>query len=68
MTQVALAGTDPRLVDIGEWSWWLWKIVGLVATVLAISQGAPFWFDLLRKVVNLRLAGNPPAPAAEAKK
>ena len=58
---VSLAGTDPRLVDLGDWSWWLWKILGIVATTLAISQGAPFWFDLLQKAVNLRLAGNPPA-------
>jgi hypothetical protein len=61
VTHVILASTDPRLVDRGEWSWWLWKIVGLAATALAISQGAPFWFDLLQKAVNLRLAGTPPA-------
>jgi hypothetical protein len=61
VTHVTLASTDPRLVDRGEWSWWLWKIVGLAATALAISQGAPFWFDLLQKAVNLRLAGTPPA-------
>jgi hypothetical protein len=60
VTQVSLASTDPRLVDLSEWSWWLWKIAGMVATVLAISQGAPFWFDLLQKAVNLRLAGAPP--------
>jgi hypothetical protein len=61
VTHISLASTDPRIVDRGEWSWWLWKIVGLAATVLAISQGAPFWFDLLQKAVNLRLAGTPPA-------
>jgi hypothetical protein len=61
VTHVSLASTDPRLVDRGEWSWWLWKIIGLAATVLAISQGAPFWFDLLQKAVNLRLAGTPPS-------
>ena len=60
---VSLAGTDPRLVDLGHWGWWVWKVLGIVATVLAISQGAPFWFDLLQKAVNLRLAGTPPAPA-----
>jgi hypothetical protein len=65
--QVSLAGTDPRLVDLGHWTWWLWKVLGIVATTLAISQGAPFWFDLLQKAVNLRLAGNPPA-TPEAKK
>lgn len=41
------------------WSW-LVKTFGLLLTVLALSQGAPFWFDLLQKLVNLRLAGNPP--------
>lgn len=61
VTQVSLASTDPRLVDLSEWSWWLWKITGIIATVLALSQGAPFWFDLLQKAVNLRLAGSPPS-------
>lgn len=61
VTQVSLASTDPRLVDLSEWSWWLWKIAGILATVLALSQGAPFWFDLLQKAVNLRLTGSPPA-------
>ncbi|MBS1822700.1 MAG: hypothetical protein JST61_12125 [Acidobacteria bacterium] len=65
--KVSLSGTDPRLVDLGDWSWWLWKVLGVLATVLAISQGAPFWFDLLQKAVNLRLGGNPPA-APEPKK
>lgn len=67
-SHVSLAGTDPRLVDISEWNWWLWKVLGLAATVLAISQGAPFWFDLLQKAVNLRLAGTPPSTTNEPKK
>ena len=67
VTQVSLASTDPRLVDVSEWSWWLWKIVGIAATALAISQGAPFWFDLLKKTVDLRLAGTPPS-TTEVKK
>jgi hypothetical protein len=67
--QVSLAGTDPRIVDLSDRTWWIWKILGLFATALAISQGAPFWFDLLQKVVNLRLAGvPPPTTATEAKK
>jgi hypothetical protein len=36
------------------------KIFGLLLTILALSQGSPFWFDLLQRLVNLRLAGNPP--------
>jgi hypothetical protein len=38
----------------------LLKICGLLVTMVALSQGTPFWFDLLKKVVNLRLAGNAP--------
>ena len=38
----------------------LLKFIGLLISVLAVSQGAPFWFDLLQKAVNLRLAGDPP--------
>ncbi|MCB0636791.1 MAG: hypothetical protein KDC54_09260 [Lewinella sp.] len=37
---------------------WLAKIMGYIVTALAVSLGAPFWFDLLRKIVNIRAAGN----------
>jgi hypothetical protein len=36
------------------------KITGLLATILAIMMGAPFWFDLLNKVSNLRGTGTKP--------
>jgi hypothetical protein len=36
------------------------KVIGLIASVLAVSLGAPFWFDTLSKVINLRGAGTPP--------
>jgi hypothetical protein len=55
---------DPRRVVGGVSEWWLWKLVGIALTALAISQGAPFWFDLLQKIVNLRLGGNPPPTGA----
>lgn len=38
----------------------LLKLCGLFITTIALSQGAPFWFDLLKKVVNLRLTGESP--------
>ena len=38
----------------------LLKFIGILISVLAVSQGAPFWFDLLQKTVNLRLAGDLP--------
>lgn len=43
---------DPRLA--------LLKIFGLLISALAVSQGAPFWFDILSKVTNLRATGTPP--------
>jgi hypothetical protein len=38
---------------------WARKIIGLLLTAFAITQGAPFWFDLLNKVVKLRTALKP---------
>jgi hypothetical protein len=39
---------------------YLSKFFGLVVTALALSLGAPFWFDMLNKVINLRSSGKPP--------
>jgi hypothetical protein len=36
------------------------KLVGLILTSLAVSLGAPFWFDLLSKFMNVRGTGQPP--------
>jgi hypothetical protein len=36
------------------------KLLGFILTALAVSMGAPFWFDLLRKVANIRSSGNRP--------
>lgn len=36
------------------------KILGFILTALAISLGAPFWFDLLKKLVNIRSTGARP--------
>ena len=43
---------------------WIWKVIGVLITAFAVTLGAPFWFDLLNTIVNPRLAGSPPAPAA----
>jgi|GEM_PF-1594836 hypothetical protein len=40
--------------------WAFYKLFGLLISVLAVSLGAPFWFDTLSKFVNLRSAGTPP--------
>ncbi|WP_437645389.1 hypothetical protein [Sorangium sp. So ce362] len=35
---------------------------GILITAAAASLGAPFWFDLLNKLVNLRTVGKSPEP------
>ena len=40
---------------------WLERILGWTLTMIAVSLGAPFWFDILNKLVNIRNAGNKPA-------
>ena len=42
-------------------------ILGYILTALAISFGAPFWFDILSKVVSIRGAGTKPGTTALAK-
>lgn len=39
---------------------WVIKILGWIVTALAVSLGAPFWFDLLKKLVNIKASGNEP--------
>ncbi|HMQ62275.1 MAG TPA: hypothetical protein PKE06_16480 [Flavilitoribacter sp.] len=39
---------------------WLTKVLGWVITALAVSLGAPFWFDILKKIVSIRSSGNKP--------
>lgn len=41
---------------------WFVKILGWLITGLAVSLGAPFWFDLLNRFVDLRGAGKRPTP------
>jgi len=43
---------------------WVLKLIGWLITGLAVALGAPFWFDLLNKLVNLRGSGPRPAPVA----
>jgi hypothetical protein len=51
-------GTPPRRAPFNGPFWG--KIFGLLLTALAISLGAPFWFDLLNKVISIRGAGRSP--------
>lgn len=51
--------------------WWIgWllhqHLVGWLLTIIAVSLGAPFWFDALKGLVNLRGTGKPPRPDTQA--
>jgi hypothetical protein len=37
-----------------------WYVAGLAITAFSISAGAPFWFDMLLKLVNVRRSGKKP--------
>ena len=53
------------------WGWFLFivsKVLGMAVTVLAIMMGAPFWFDVLNKIANLRGTGpKPPSTTGSSK-
>lgn len=51
--------SDPRArpEDLGEWAL---KVLGLLFTAAALTMGAPFWFDSLKRFVTVRSAGKKP--------
>jgi hypothetical protein len=55
---------DPRRrpQDLNEW---FLKVLGIFLTALAVSQGAPFWFDLLNRFVVIRSTVKPRKKSAE---
>ncbi len=56
--QMAIAESKGRSAAL----FFLIKFFGWFITALAMSLGAPFWFDLLQKVINIRNAGvRPPS-------
>lgn len=55
---VSVYNTDPRRLPDGSYSWFL-KILGIIFTALAVSQGAPFWFDVLNKFMVIRSTVKP---------
>jgi hypothetical protein len=59
---LASAGLAPAAPCPSTPEAWRLKLLGLIISIAAISQGAPFWFDLLNRVTNVRAAGKPPQP------
>lgn len=45
---------------------WLEKLIGILVSGFAVSLGAPFWFDVLKKFMNVRSSAAPaPAPSEQ---
>jgi hypothetical protein len=60
----AAQAVEPILGWSGVTDWnhtavWVTRLAGWTVTVVAVSLGAPFWFDMLNKIVNVRLAEKP---------
>ncbi len=54
----------------GYWlqNWWdtiRYHFIGWALTAIAVSLGAPFWFDLLNRIVAIRSTGSRPADQAK---
>ena len=47
---------------------WIIRICGWVITAFAVTLGAPFWFDLLNKFINIRSSGIKPKGSEKEKK
>jgi hypothetical protein len=41
---------------------WLYPLVGWLVTGFSVSLGAPFWFDLLQKLMDINVRGTGPKP------
>lgn len=55
--------TLPRDVNISPPAW-ISRLAGWFISAIAFSMGAPFWFELLNKFVNVRNAGQRPRTGA----
>jgi hypothetical protein len=49
-----------NLPATSSFSGWALKIFGILITGIAAAQGAPFWFDVLKKLINIRMTGANP--------
>ena len=57
-----------RKAALPEGLGWLQKLAGLLLTAFALTLGAPFWFDLLKKAINIRSVGLNPQEAEEKRR
>ena len=56
--------TSTNNLGDSNFSEWIFAPLGWLITAFALSFGAPFWFDVLKKFVNMRSTGLKPPKAA----
>ena len=54
----------PLRALLGEWAF---NLCGWLLMAVAVSLGAPFWFDLINRFINIRMVGQKPATVEERK-
>lgn len=64
-TTVPITSTEPTYEEALRTDWLGIWFVGIFITALATVQGAPFWFDMLKNLINLRGAGSRPPTTQE---
>ena len=59
---IPLGWNEKQMNEIRDWGGgdWFLKLFGILVTAAAIALGAPFWFDLVNKLVDVRGAGPKP--------
>ncbi len=56
--------SEPMFDASHDGGWWVSHVVGWLLTGALLMLGAPFWFDLLSRLVSLRNSGRAPEAAA----
>jgi hypothetical protein len=51
-------------VGLDSASGWAIAVIGWLIAIVALTMGAPFWFNLLSKIASLRATGDPPPKAS----
>ena len=63
-TALGIGWTKAPPINLKSMAWWRFasqSFLGWVVTAFAITLGAPFWFDLLKRVMNIRAAAKKPS-------
>ncbi|MGD2110567.1 MAG: hypothetical protein PVI86_14400 [Phycisphaerae bacterium] len=65
--ETGITARDPRLWPDTRWAGFR-RVLGWLLTAVAVSLGAPFWFDLLNRFIRIRSAGAKLTTESEAAK